>query len=185
MTHCYLSNCPEILHHMWLEKCSPMFHWMEVNSLLNMHRKLYCQINGNMPSWKRRHCHWCMGSWSSISTYMGGTFTLLTNNHPVTVILGPKKGNLPLAAACLLRLALLLSTHQYASKFHRTQDNCKCRWSFQTAIEENPSDWHFPIQKHSILAKFRSCLSQLISYKQQLRKIQSYSKYILRFTRYG
>ena len=53
----------------------------------------------------------------------GRNFTLLIDHHPLTVILGPKKGIPPLAAARLLRWALLLLAYQYTNKFHPTQDH--------------------------------------------------------------
>ena len=57
-------------------------------------------------------------------TYLyGRKFILYTDHKPLTTILGPKKGIPPLAAACLQRLALLLSAYDYQIEFKSTKDH--------------------------------------------------------------
>ena len=50
----------------------------------------------------------------------GRRFTLITDHKPLTTILGPKDGVLPLAAARLQRWALLLSAYEYTLEYRPT-----------------------------------------------------------------
>ena len=50
----------------------------------------------------------------------GCTFTLVTDHKPLTTILGPKNGILPLAAARLQRWDLILAAYSYAIEYHPT-----------------------------------------------------------------
>ena len=54
---------------------------------------------------------------------MGDFFTVITDHKLLTAILGPKKRCPPLAAACMQRWALLLSTHSYDIRFRPTQSH--------------------------------------------------------------
>ena len=53
----------------------------------------------------------------------GRPFTLVTDHKPLTVILGPKKGIPPLAAARLQRWAMLLAAYQYQIEFRPTKEH--------------------------------------------------------------
>lgn len=54
----------------------------------------------------------------------GRNFTLLTNNRPLTTILGPHTGVPSLVASRLQRWALLLSAHSYNIKYRKTDLHC-------------------------------------------------------------
>ena len=53
----------------------------------------------------------------------GRMFTLVTDHKPLTTILNPRKGIPSLAAACLQRWAIILSTYLYEIEFKCTQDH--------------------------------------------------------------
>ena len=62
---------------------------------------------------------------SKFHTYLYGRhFTLVTDHKPLTVILGPKKGIPPMAAARLQRWAVCLSAYSYDIKFKPTAQHC-------------------------------------------------------------
>ena len=50
----------------------------------------------------------------------GRKFTLVTDHKPLTIILGPKNGVPPIAAACLQRWALKLAAYNYEIEFRLT-----------------------------------------------------------------
>lgn len=50
----------------------------------------------------------------------GRPFVLFTDHHPLTTMLGPKKGIPPLATARMQRWALVLSAYNYSIEFHPT-----------------------------------------------------------------
>ena len=53
----------------------------------------------------------------------GRVFTIVTDHQPLTYLLGPQKPIPSLAAAHLQRWAILLSAHQYRTKFHKTTEH--------------------------------------------------------------
>ena len=53
----------------------------------------------------------------------GKAFTLYTDHKPLTTILSPKKGILPLSAAILQRWALLLAAYNYDIVYKSTKDH--------------------------------------------------------------
>ena len=53
----------------------------------------------------------------------GREFTLITDHQPLTYLLGPQKPITSLATARLQRWAILLSAHQYRTKFRKTREH--------------------------------------------------------------
>lgn len=53
----------------------------------------------------------------------GRNFTLITDHKPLTIILGPKKSILSLAAVCLQRWAILLSAYDYGIQYKSITDH--------------------------------------------------------------
>ena len=107
----------------------------------------------------------------------GRNFTLITDHHPLMVILGPKKGFPPLAAAYLQKWSLLLSAYQYTIKFFCTQDHANADGLSRLPVKGAQPIGNSPMQKCSMLLKCKSYLSQLTNYKQLPGKIQFRAKY--------
>ncbi len=100
--------------------------------------------------WVQYYCRLGADFWvKKFHIYLYGRgFTIVTDRKPLTTILGPKKGILPLAAAHLQRWAVLPPAHDYQTEFKPTQSHGSANGLSPLLLksarsEEGPSELHF------------------------------------------
>ena len=111
----------------------------------------------------------------------GREFTLVTDHQPLTVILGPKKGVPPLAAARLQRWAILLSAYKYQIEFRSTKAHANADGLSRLPLRESSSEGYatepriFNVSQIDALPVTATQLKNATSEDAVLTKVRKYT----------